>query len=340
MTRRMRSGWLTRLAAVWQEAPSRRLALRYLVEYAAVRLWSLGVNWFTVETNLRTARLLGRLWWLLMPRHRRRALDNLRPALGAQYSEGQLRALARGSFEHFAQLYLVEMVLTPRLITAWAWARHVELGELGPALRILLRGRGAIMLTAHFGNYELLGYTIARLGLPLHAVMRPLDNPLLNEFLLRSRAAGGISLLYKKGVSAVAEEVLAAGGTLCFIADQDAGRKGLFAEFFGRPASWYKSIGLLAIRQRVPVIVGSAARVGPGFRYRISVERIIEPHEWEQQVDPLSWITQTYAKALETGIRRHPEQYLWVHRRWKTQPKAGRASARPGAASAARQPRA
>ncbi|NLF33252.1 MAG: lysophospholipid acyltransferase family protein, partial [Planctomycetes bacterium] len=116
-------------------------------------------------------------------------------------------------------------------------------------------------------------------------------------------------------------DVLAAGGTLCFIADQDAGRKGIFADFFGRPASWYKSIGLLAMQYRVPIIAGAAARQGRGFHYRIAVERIIQPEEWDAQADPLQWITDTYAAALERIIRANPEQYLWVHRRWKSRPR-------------------
>jgi len=305
----------------------RLLALRHRLEYAAVRLWALIINAFPVETNLRTARLLGNIWWWAMKRHRDRALSNLRPALGSRFSEQQLRTLARRSFEHFAQIYLVELVMTPRLISEWSWARYVTLHELGPALRELLRERGVIMLTAHFGNYELLGYTLARLGLPLVAVMRPLDNPWLNQFLVASREAGGVSLLYKKGASETADDILKRGGTLCFIADQDAGRKGVFADFFGRPASWYKSIGLLAMRHAVPVVVGYAVRTRPGFRYRIAVERIIQPEEWAGRQDGLAWITQTYAHALETAIRRWPEQYLWVHRRWKTQPKREAAGA-------------
>ncbi|MBU0639994.1 MAG: lipid A biosynthesis acyltransferase [Planctomycetes bacterium] len=314
-------GTIARWQAAWRAAPSRRVALRYFAEYTALRLWGLLIGCFPIEANLATARQLGRIWWLLMKRHRERALDNLRHAFGERYSEKELERIARRSFEHFAQLYLVELVMTPRTVNEWSWARYVELDNLGPALRELLTERGTIMLTAHFGNYELLGYTIAKLGLPIVAVMRPLDNPLINDYLLGSREVGGLSLLFKKGVTRSAEDVLKAGGTLCFIADQDAGRKGVFADFFGRKASWYKSIGLLAMQRRVPLVVGHAARQQRGFRYRMAIERIIQPEEWEHQDDPLRWITATFAHALETAIRRHPEQYLWMHRRWKSRPR-------------------
>jgi KDO2-lipid IV(A) lauroyltransferase len=312
------------------EASSPGLALRRLGEYVALRAWAVLIGCFPIEMNLRTARWLGRIWWAVMKRHRDRALDNLRPALGDRYSAAQLRRIARRSFEHFAQVYLVEVVMTPRIINEWSWSRYVELDDLGPALRELLAQRGTILLTGHFGNYELLGYTICRLGIPLTAVMRPVDNPLINRYLVASRAAGGLDLLYKKGVSAVAGDIIDRGGGLSFIADQDAGRKGLFVDFFGRAASTYKSIGLLAIQKRVPIIVGYAARIRPGFRYRIGVERIIQPEEWAAAEDPLRWITQEYTRALEAAIRCWPDQYLWVHRRWKHRPKEHTAPARLG----------
>jgi KDO2-lipid IV(A) lauroyltransferase len=304
----------------WTEARTPWLALRYVGEYAALRLWCLVIGCFAIQTNLETARLMGLAWWFSSRRRREGAIDNLRQSFGGRYSEAELRRIARRSYEHFAQLYTVELALTPRIINKWSWARYVELHQLGPALRELLSERGVIMVTGHFGNYELLGLTICRLGIPLVAVMRPLDNPLVNRYLLEAREAGGLSLLYKKGATRSAEAILAAGGTLCFIGDQDAGRKGIFVDFFGRPASTYKSIGLLAMQQRVPIIVGAATRVGRGFRYRIAVQRIIQPEEWDDCDDPLRWITQTFSHALEDAIRQAPEQYLWAHRRWKHQP--------------------
>ncbi len=307
-------------------APTLYVAVRRVGEFVALRLWATIIGCFPVDVNLRTARLMGRLWWALIPRHRNRAMSNLRPALGDRYSERELRRIAKRAFEHFAQLYLVELVLTPRLISAWSWARHVELGRLGPALNEILNRRGLIMLTGHFGSYELLGFTISKLGMPLTAVMRPLDNPLISHYLEASRKAGGLSLLYKKGVMASAGNVIDTGRPLCFIADQDAGRRGMFVDFFGRKASTYKSIGLLAMAKRVPIVVGYAVRVRRGFHYRIDVERVIQPEEWDAQDDPLRWITQEYSWALEAAIRRYPEQYLWMHRRWKHRPKQERSA--------------
>ena len=193
-------------------------------------------------------------------------------------------------------------------------------GFVGSALTGHLIGRSGVEVAPYIHGSGNAGQ-IARFGFPLTAVMRPLDNPLLNEFVEWPRKSGGLSLVYKKGAMESAEAVLDDCGTLCFIADQDAGRKGVFADFFGRAASWYKSIGLLAMHKRVPIIVGQAARMRKGFHYRVEVLRIIRPDEWDRESDPLRWITQAFAAALEEGIRRFPEQYLWVHRRWKTRPR-------------------
>ncbi len=300
------------------EAPTVLLALRRIGEFAALRGWAMLMNCFPVEWNRQTARLMGRCWWLLMRKHRRRAMVNLIRALGRRTPRDRLFRIARLSFEHFAQLYLVELVMTPQLVTEWSWDRYVELDPgLAPGLREMLSRDGVIMLTAHFGNYELLGYTLARIGLPITAIMRPLDNPLINEYLVRSRAAGGVTLLMKRNMSQYADAVLRSGEPLCFIADQDAGSNGMFVEFFGRRASTYKSIGLLAMSRRVPIVVGHAVRIGDRFRYRIGIERIIRVEEWDSQSDPLRWITREFNRALENAIRRHPEQYLWMHRRWK-----------------------
>jgi len=116
-------------------------------------------------------------------------------------------------------------------------------------------------------------------------------------------------------------EISSSGATLCFIADQDAGRKGIFVDFFGRKASTYKSIGLLAITNHIPIGVGYSRRVGNRFFFEIGVNRVIMPEEWADKEDPLRWVTQEYTKAIEQFVRDDPSQYWWLHRRWRHQPK-------------------
>ena len=106
------------------------------------------------------------------------------------------------------------------------------------------------------------------------------------------------------------------------LADQDAGQRGLFVDFFGRPASTHKAVALLALEYGVPLVVLGTPRVGEPMRYRVCVEDVILPEEYANRPDAVKAITQRFTSALERVIRRHPEQYFWLHRRWKHQPQA------------------
>ena len=325
--------------------------------YLAVRMVSAILSIFPIEASLRVMRTLGWVWFSLphalpetklpagMARlpifrplvgltkttnkllmrfreHRNRAEGHIRmafPEMGA----AQVSAIALRSMQQLAMV-AVEVLMTPSLITRWTWPRHIKLGNLDEALRVLLQKRGCIMLTGHYGNWELLGFALATLGFEVTAVMRPLDNEYLNSFLLDRRERSGLRLLYKKGATRSAGDVIEGGGALCFIADQNAGSKGLFVDFFGRKASTYKSIGLLAMEHRVPIVVGCARRTSLRFEYEVSTNRVIQPHEWESQPDALMWITKEFSRAMEDFVRVAPEQYLWIHRRWKSRPKEER----------------
>ena len=288
--------------------------------YTSVRLVAMLLQMFPINLNLRTARLVGLIWYRLMPRHRERARAHLRLAYGTAPPQHELDRLALRSMQQMTMM-AVECLFTPRLINEWTWARYVRLRDIRPALDLLLRRRGAILVTGHYGNWELVGFTLAALGFPLVAVMRPLDNPYLNRFLIEVRAKRGLQLLYKRGASQSAGDVLASGGILGFIADQNAGRKGEFVDFFGHQASTYRSIGLLAMHYNVPIIVGYARRLSPRFEYEVGCNRVIRPEEWADRETPLHWITQEYTRALERCVREAPEQYLWIHRRWKSRPR-------------------
>ncbi|MBN1489210.1 MAG: lysophospholipid acyltransferase family protein [Phycisphaerae bacterium] len=294
--------------------------------YAGVRIYCMISLMFPIDINLRTGRWLGWIWYKLMARHRNRAEEHLRFAFGDSLSRRERDRLVRKSMQQMTMM-AIEVLQTPRIISEWTWPRHVQLKNLSEAVEVLLDRRGAILLTGHYGNWELLGFALAALGFKMTAVMRPLDNAYLNDYLMDQRQARGLDLLYKKGATQSAEDILEDGGLLCFIADQNAGSKGLFVDFFGRQASTYKSIGLLAIRHEVPIIVGYARRLSPQFEYEIGVNRIIRPHEWQGRDDELLWITQEYTRAIEAFVREAPEQYLWIHRRWKSRPPAERVAA-------------
>ncbi|MBP7937431.1 MAG: lysophospholipid acyltransferase family protein [Phycisphaerae bacterium] len=300
-------------------------AIDWLV-YVAVRCASTMFQIFPIDLNLRTARFLGWIWYHIMPRHRKRAHEHLRLAYGNTLTDRQVNDYALRSMQQITMM-VVELMFTPRLINEWTWPRYIRLKGIEQALDVLVSRRGAVLVTGHYGSWELVGFMLATLGFPLTAVMRPLDNPYLNDYLMTARARRGLRLLYKKGATQSAADILESGGVLGFIADQNAGRKGLFVDFFGVKASTYKSIGLLAMKHNVPIVVGCARRVSNRFRYEVECTRVIRPQEWTGRDDPLLWITQQYSWAIERFVRQAPEQYLWMHRRWKSRPKDEEAAA-------------
>lgn len=287
--------------------------------YLAARSAAMMLGFFPVNANLRTARGFGSLLWALDKKHRQRGLENLRASF-PELPEQELQRIGQRSIQHFCEL-VMDVLFSTRIIHVETWHQYVHFHNFKEAMQIMLRGRGAIMLTGHYGNWEILGYTMATLGFRSYGVARPIDNPHIDAWLLGVREKRGQIILSKRGVTATAQDILQNRGVLGFIADQDAGPKGLFVPFFGRLASTYKSIGLLAMQHQVPVIIGYARRRGDLFDFDIGVTDIIYPEDWQSQSEPLRYITQRYTRGIETFVREDPTQYLWIHRRWKHRPK-------------------
>lgn len=288
-------------------------------QYLAARTAAMSMLMFDAESNLRIAAELGRWMYRLDARHRRRAATHIALSF-PHWSAEQVDRTTFRSFEHFLQL-VVEVMHTPRLIGSDSWSKHLNLSELGPGIELMSTGRPVILVTGHLGNWEVLGYLLAVLGYPVHALARPLDNPYLNRWLLGIREKRGMSVITKWDATDRMLQVIQAGQALGFIADQNAGDRGMFVPFFGRLASSYKSIGLLAISQNVPIVCGYARRVEPGFSYELGVQEIIQPQDWADRPDPVYYVTARYVHAIEQMIRRAPHQYLWMHRRWKSRPR-------------------
>lgn len=291
-----------------------------LSQYFALRTVAMMLHCWPVEWCLVGADFLGDMMYRIDRKHRERALENL----SFSFPEMPLPArekIARRSMRQFFQLG-VEVLFTTRLVRVDTWSSVATLQNFDQTLRLLMDNRrGLIMLTGHYGNWEVLGYLLATLGFETTSVARPLDNPYINDWILGVRERRGQKILGKTGAMAELPDVLDKGGAVGFIADQNAGTKGMFVDFFGRKASTYKSIGLLAMRYDVPVVIGYARRRKGKFHFDVGTQDIIYPEDWAAQDDPLRYITQRYTAAIEAFVRDDPGQYLWVHRRWKTRPK-------------------
>jgi KDO2-lipid IV(A) lauroyltransferase len=297
--------------------------------YALVRLVVAVLQAMPMTMALRVADALAWLARNVDKRHRLVARENLKFAFPGRYSEAELDELVKKVYRHFCRM-IVEIIYLGRKIRTGNWHEYLEYASPEQAkicLSTLLCGKPVLLVTGHFGNWELSGYIQALLGFPGYAIARPLDNPHLEAWLRRWREERGQKIIAKKDEFDRIQDALKTGNFLATLGDQDAGAKGLFVNFFNRPASTHKAIALLAIEHKVPIMVIVCARIAEPIRYRLYVEEVIDPDEFATSPNAIRAITQRFTDALERLIRKHPEQYFWLHRRWKHQPPASKKKA-------------
>jgi len=303
-------------------AKSRSRVADYAV-YLLVRALVCTIQILSWQSALALARAFAWLLYQVDRRHRGVAADNLRHAF-ADLDEAAVDRLVRASYLHLTTM-LVEMIRLPRLLhpgNVYDHVQHADPGDLDLVRAWVATGRPRLVLTGHFGNWEILAYVTGLVGFRGGIIARRLDNPYLHDFLARFRRKTGLVLLDKNADYGRILQILEQGDGVGMVGDQDAGPRGLFVEFFGRPASTFKSIALLSLQYQAPIFVFGAARVGEPMRYRVYLEDVILPEDYASHPDSPRAITERYTRALERLVRRHPEQYFWLHRRWKHQPKA------------------
>lgn len=310
----------TGLVFVKKKKPKRKhnIVIDWLA-YIGLRMLVAILYLFDVETNLRFARFLGRLMWRHYHRGRQRALENLRASFSDK-DEKWYETIGQKSCESIAML-AVDVFFTPKLVRKDNWRQYSRFKNAERAKWLSKENKGLIFVGAHYGNFEIVGYMLGLFGFNVYSIARPLDNPFISRYLYGVRERVGQKIIDKKGAAELFDKVATTGATLCFIADQDAGQKGIFVDFFGRKASTYKSIGLLAITNNIPIVIGYGRRIDNRFFFEMGVTRIIFPEEWADKKDPLLWVTAEYTKAIEQFVREDPTQYWWIHRRWKHRPK-------------------
>lgn len=270
------------------------------------------------DTTLAGFARLGRLY-AGAPFNRKRldrAVANLSEAF-PDWAEERKREYAIRGYEHLAMLG-AELALMPRLMSSEGWADRARMTKIRSALDKLLTGGPCILVTGHVGNWELGGTMMAMLGFKIHAIYRPLDSPALDAWARESRSRKGLALLDKYSTAKGLPDIFARGECAAFVADQNAGTRGLFVPFFGRLASTSRSVATLAIRTGTPILPLFIRRE-PDGRHHITVRPPIMPNATTSD-DAVTELTRRCTAAIETAVREAPDQWLWMHARWRTRP--------------------
>ncbi len=310
------------------------LAVRHRLEFLAFRLAVCLIDCLSPRAAARWADRLATVFcdWLPAKWTRTHVIhENLRRAFGPELSRQELARLQHGMWVHLFRT-VIEMVQAPRKLHLHSYRRIIEFDDLTNTNDAFLSGRRVLMLGGHFGSWEIGTLLFGLWGFRMGIVAREMDNPYLQRWFAEERQRTGHYLLAKKGDFDEMLTLLQRGGNVGMLCDQDAGSRGLFVDFFGAPASTFKSIALLALEYDALIVVGSAIRLPDDFdrhdwsRFRMQKEAIIDPREITEK-DPVREITQRFTSALEQGVRRAPDQYFWVHRRWKSEPRKRSAKA-------------
>jgi KDO2-lipid IV(A) lauroyltransferase len=255
-------------------------------------------------------------YWILRGR-RQVALDNLSLVFGDTLSPAARARLAQESFRHLG----ITVVECCRLFFGPAEGLLGRVRGRGTEhiRHAMGRGRGVFFLTAHFGNWELLAATHGLAGLGLSVVVRPLDNPYLDALIARARERSGLRAIPKREAVQGVRAALTRGECIGILLDQDAGREGVFVPFLGHAASTSRSLAVLALKTRTPVVPAFIHRLPDGGH-----ELVLEPEiplviTGDLDHD-IAANTARFTEAIERQVRAHPEQWFWVHRRWKSRP--------------------
>jgi KDO2-lipid IV(A) lauroyltransferase len=256
------------------------------------------------------------LFYHLAPRRRLIALYNLRRAF-PEKSEAEIIRIAKGVYRNMA-IVAAEFFDIPRL-TRENIGELIEVEGLENCTRALEKGRGVLIFGAHFGNWELEAVAASLLLKPLVVIYRPLDNAVLDTLVLRIRSAMGNTPLPKEHAMRTMLKTLKRNGMLGILIDQNVDYyEGVFVDYFGRPACTTNGLALLALHTGAPVLPGHMKRL-PGGRYRFVIGPEVEVIDTGNKEADVLANTQRFTKVIEETVRRDPDQWLWVHQRWKTQ---------------------
>ena len=299
------------------EAPpkKRKHSAAHRAEYALARALEKTVSTIPEKAADRLGRRVGRLLHLAGVR-RETVESNLRLAFPEKSAEWIGETMLR-AYEHLGREAAAMMRLS-KLDPQAVVERTVPIGwnELEDALSL---GKGVLLVTGHYGNWEIAAATVASRGVPIAAIVRRQGNRIVDERLQQLRRNLGVETIYQGQAPARVPRILRANGVVGIVGDQDARRSGVFVPFFGRHASTHRGPALFAMRLGAPVFSCIARRLpGDDIRYEVKGERVEVTSTGVLDADVVA-LTAELAARLERQVRIAPEQYFWFHKRWKTQ---------------------
>lgn len=300
-------------------AAARSLAIDFAA-YAVVRLLVAVIQ--TLPLDMGDSVCRGVAWLASGPlRIRRKETQNNLQQIFPDATEEQREHLSLAMW-HSLLLMVCEIAWAQRRLHRNNWHQHLSFRSNRHFMSYLLDDRPTIIVTGHLGNFEVGGYVAGLMGFSTLTIARRLDNVFLHRWVERFRGAKGQHMVDKEGCANDVDNHLQGGGILSLLADQHAGPKGCWVDFLGVPASCHKALALFSLSADAPMLVGSTARVNrQPMQFEFSCSGAADPiNDPDGHCASVTTLTTWYNQQLETAIRSSPEQYWWLHRRWRTPP--------------------
>ena len=298
--------------------------------YLALRVIVAVVDMFPYRTLPTVAKAVGWAVRSVDRKHVRIARKNLGNSAGV-CAPGAIPDFIARVYNHVG-LGFAEMLKLHRLLKHHDVSRYVKLVRFDILSRCAEEGRGVIIVIGHLGNWEVGGLAVTLSGFPIQSLARPLSNPWIDRYLNRFRTQAGQRVIPRDRALAAMIRVLLSGGMLVVQVDQDARDLGVPVNFFGRPASTHRAPATLSLKYNAPVVMVNTYREGQ-LNYAVCSEPL-QPDDYRGQTDPVRALTQAISDRFEGFVRQHPDQWFWMHDRWKTAERAARAAARAAAPGA------
>ena len=250
---------------------------------------------------------------------RRKVIDENIAAVYPDLSPEQRTDMSREMWYHLT-LMACEVAQAPRKIHDSNWRDHVYIRDKVQMTNYLIDYRPLVAVSGHHGNFEMGGYVTGLLGMPSYTVARTMDNPFLDDFINKFRGCNGQFILPKDGSATAIQEVLESGGIITLLGDQHAGKKGCWIDFLGRPASCHKAVALFTLSGKAPMMVSYCKHTDKPLHFEIGCTGVADPLSLPAELNDVKKLTQWYNDRLAEAIHDAPEQFWWVHRRWKDRP--------------------
>ncbi len=297
----------------------KRSKISDFVQYISLKTLVAVIRLIPLHIGVLVLKSLAYLFYLFDKKQRKIAYKNLRNAYGDELSDIQIRKIIRSNYLHFALVWL-DFVKLPRIVNTSNWQNYFQVEGLEFARKARKEGKGIIFVTGHVGNWEVLGCAFDFFFHPLHSIAKHLKNPFVDRFLTRLREEGRQKIIFAEDASRETIRVLRNNKFLGILVDQNARENNIFVDFFGQKAATTRSVATISLKTGAPIVMIFLRRTDRKYKFKITLSKPIQIERTGNLEKDILSLTQRYTTIIESRIREHPHEWLWMQRRWKTKP--------------------